>query len=199
MASPLNDNLFLVRQHPSILKAAFEYDVLNPVSGEIILECRETSVGRMTKVFRLMGYKATTPFDIKVFTPAGKPVARVARGVPVTKSRVKVYDQDNQLVGGFHQKKFSFGGAFDVVDASGKALCRLDGGLTGWNFRFVTAGGEQLARVTKKWAGLGKELLTSADDYVLEIDDSVPSNSSIRLLIFASVICIGIVTKIELP
>ena len=53
----------------------------------------------------------------------------------------------------------------------------------------------ELAHVTKKWAGLGKELFTSADNYVLEISDSVPPDNPIRQLIMAAVMCIDMVLK----
>lgn len=52
-----------------------------------------------------------------------------------------------------------------------------------------------MAQVTKKWAGLGKELFTSADNYALEISDSVPKNDSVRPLILAAVMCIDMVLK----
>ncbi len=48
---------------------------------------------------------------------------------------------------------------------------------------------------TKKWAGLGKEMFTSADNYVLEIADSVPLDDTIRKLILAAVMCIDMVLK----
>ena len=57
------------------------------------------------------------------------------------------------------------------------------------------AGDRQLAQVTKKWAGLGKELFTSADNYVLSIDESVPAGSPGRKLIMAAVMCIDMVLK----
>ena len=53
----------------------------------------------------------------------------------------------------------------------------------------------ELAHVTKKWAGIGKELLTSADDYVLQISDSVPADNAARQLILAAVMCIDMVLK----
>ena len=62
------------------------------------------------------------------------------------------------------------------------------------NFRFM-AGEQELGRVTKKWAGLGKELFTSADNYVLQISESVPADHVARQLILASVMCIDMVLK----
>ncbi|MGI9455891.1 MAG: phospholipid scramblase-related protein, partial [Aeoliella sp.] len=65
---------------------------------------------------------------------------------------------------------------------------------TGWEFRFM-AGSTELALVTKKWSGMGKELFTSADNYVLKISDSIPADHPTRLLILAAVMCIDMVLK----
>lgn len=61
--------------------------------------------------------------------------------------------------------------------------------------RRVVAGDRELASVSKKWAGLGKELFTSADNYVLRIADEVPKDSPLRLLLLAAVLCIDMVLK----
>jgi uncharacterized protein YxjI len=49
--------------------------------------------------------------------------------------------------------------------------------------------------VTKKWAGLAKELFTTADNYVLKITDDIPADQPVRLLILAAVTCIDMVLK----
>ena len=54
---------------------------------------------------------------------------------------------------------------------------------------------KELGKVTKKWSGLGKELLTSADNYVLEISPSLAANDPARPLILAAVLCIDLVLK----
>ena len=105
-----------------------------------------------------------------------------------------MFDEHDQLLGTFKQRILSVGGAFEVLDENGKALCQLIGKWTGWDFRFV-AGERELARVTKKWAGVGKELFTSADNYILEIADVVPANSPLRQLILSAVLCIDMVLK----
>ena len=89
---------------------------------------------------------------------------------------------------------FSLGGAFDVCNASDEPVCRLKGKWTGWDFRF-TDERREYAHVTKKWNGIGKELLTSADSYVVNISDSVPEEDPVRPLILASVMCIDMVLK----
>jgi uncharacterized protein YxjI len=49
--------------------------------------------------------------------------------------------------------------------------------------------------VSKKWAGLGKELFTTADNYMLSIRETVPVQGPVRLLILAAVMCIDMVLK----
>ena len=75
-----------------------------------------------------------------------------------------------------------------------KVACTLKGEWTGWDFRFAR-GETELARVTKKWSGIGKELLTTADNYVLDISSSVRNDLSVRALIMAAVLCIDKVLK----
>ncbi|MCD5417878.1 RNAase [Candidatus Bipolaricaulota bacterium] len=158
------------------------------------MECREEHLGTLTKLFRFAKHRQMTPFDIQVRTPDGNQVVRVTRGVTVFLSRVSVLNENDQVIGGFKQKLFSMGGAFDILDASEHPICHLKGKWTGWNFKFM-AGETELAHVTKKWAGIGKELFMSADNYVLEISESVPEDNVIRQLILAAVMCIDMVLR----
>lgn len=194
MHEALSRNVYLVKEHVGMFKAANNYDIHDPESGEIVMECREDNLGAFTKLFRFTDYKRMTPFDIQVRTPAGEQVVRVKRGVSVFLSKVEVFDETDRMIGGFAQKLFSIGGAFTVLDASQNAVCQLKGKWTGWDFRFL-AGENELAHVTKKWAGIGKEMFTSADNYVLQISDSVPADNVARQLILAAVMCIDMVLK----
>ena len=67
--------------------------------------------------------------------------------------------------------------------------------LLGWDFKFISADNKEFAIVTKKWAGFGKEFFTSADNYVLQIDQQVPENHPLRQLILSAVMCIDFVLK----
>ncbi|OQW96575.1 MAG: RNAase [Verrucomicrobia bacterium A1] len=189
-----NKNLFLVKEHVGLFKAANNFDIYDPETQQIAMECREDDLGLFTKLFRFTDYKRMTPFDIRIRTPNGQLVVRVTRGISVFLSKVEVLDENDQVIGGFKQKFFSIGGAFDVLDPNGRVVCNLRGKWTGWDFRFM-AGEVELAHVTKKWAGFGKELFTSADNYVINIANSVPADSPIRLLILAAVMCIDMVLK----
>lgn len=190
----LNRSLFLVKEHVGFFKAANNFDVYDPETGELIIECREDRLGTLTRLLRFTDYKRMTPFDIELRTPSGEPIVSVHRGVSLFLSHVSVRDEQGQRLGGFRQKLFSVGGAFSVLGADDRELCMLKGKWTGWEFSF-RAGDQELARVSRKWSGLGQELFTSADNYMLQIAPSVPEGNPLRQLIMAAVMCIDMVLK----
>lgn len=194
MPDLMDRNLFFIREHVGMFKAANNYDILDPTTGEEVLHCREDHLGPVTRLLRFTDYKRMTPFDVEVRTPEGEVLMQVRRGVSLFLSKVQVLGADGSTLGGFQQKLFSIGGKFDILDRDEQPMCRLQGSWTGWNFGFHH-GDQELARVTKKWAGAGKELFTSADNYMLSISDEVPPGAEIRKLILAAVLCIDLVLK----
>jgi uncharacterized protein YxjI len=193
MNSILNNNVFLVKEHVGIFKASNNYDIHDAATGNLLMHCRE-NIGWITKIFRFTDYKRMTPFNIIVSTPDGKQLVRVSRGVSIFLSKVDVFDESDTRVGGFKQKFFSIGGSFNVLDQSDNVVCTLKGNWVGWDFKFMS-GNDEFAKVSKQWGGIGKELFTSADNYVLQISDKVPAGSSVRQLILAAVLCIDMVLK----
>jgi len=190
----LNKNLFFVKEHRGIFKAANNYDIIDPETQQTLMICREPDLGIFTKIFRFTDYKTQTPFNIVITDVNGVPVLRVKRGVTIFRSVVEVFDHNEVLIGRFRQRMLSIGGKFEVQDTMGQTLCILKGKWSSWEFNF-SKGDMELARVRKKWAGLGRELFTSADNYMLEISEVVPPNDKARLLILAAVMCIDMVLK----
>lgn len=195
MNSVLNKNVFFVKEHTAIFKAANSFDIYDPETQQIIIHAREEKLGFFTKMFRFTEYKRMTPFDIELKTPIGEKILQVRRGTSFILSKVEVLDEKGIVIGKFKQKLFSIGGKFEVLDASERPLCMLKGHWTSWDFKFVSHDGKEFANVTKKWAGFGKEFFTSADNYVLQISNEVPQDHPLRQLIMAAVMCIDLVLK----
>jgi uncharacterized protein YxjI len=194
MNAALNRNLFFVKEHTGVFKAANNYDIHDPNSQEVILHCREENLGFFSKILRFTDYKRMTPFHIEIRTPMGEKLLTVKRGVSIILSNVEVLDAKDQVVGKFKQKFFSIGGKFDVLDANETFMCTLQGRWTSWDFKFVKDNVE-FAQVSKQWAGLGREMFTSADNYMLQINDKVPADHPLRILILGAVMCIDMVLK----
>lgn len=190
----LNRNLFFIKEHVGMFKAANNYDILDPESQEVIMECREPNLGFFTKFFRFTDYKRMTPFEVIITDSHGNKVITVKRGFSLILSDVEVFDENDQLIGSFKQKFFSIGGKFDVLNKSGEKLCQLKGKWTSWDFKFILDDTE-FAHVSKEWAGLGKELFTTADNYMLEINKDVPDDNPMRQLILGAVMVIDMVLK----
>lgn len=190
----LNANHFFVKEHAGIFKAANNYDIYNPQTKEVLLNCREENLGFFTKMLRFTDYKRMTPFNVVIKTSDGAKVLTVKRGISFFRSKVEVLDENDSVIGKFKQQFFSIGGKFNVLDENDNILCVLKGKWTSWDFRFVRDTTE-FAQVTKKWSGIGKELFTSADNYMLTISDKVPENNNLRLLIMGAVMCIDMVLK----
>lgn len=190
----LNKNLFLIKEKVGMFKASNCYDIFDPETKTHVMTSIEPGLGFFTKIFRFTKYKRHTPFNVAVSETNGRKVVSLKRGVAIFRSDVEVFDHKDQSIGFLKQKFWSLGGKFEIVDKYQKPVCTLEGKWTGWDFKFTHQNNE-LAIVTKKWAGLGKELFTSADNYVLQINDSIPQDDSRRQLIFASVMCIDMVLK----
>ncbi len=190
----LNQKLFFVKEHVGMFKATNSYDIYNPDSQKLIMNCREKKLGFFTKLLRFTKYKRMTPFTMEIKTHSGEKVLTVKKGTSFILSTVSVLDENDNLVGIFKQKFFSVGGKFNILDAKENVLCILQGKWTNWDFRFVKEHREY-AHVSKKWVGLVKEMFTSADDYMLEIKDTVPKDDPLRILILAAVVCIDMILR----
>tara|TARA_A100001388_G_scaffold246533_1_gene205599 strand:+ start:6758 stop:7345 length:588 start_codon:yes stop_codon:yes gene_type:complete len=194
MDSILEKNLYLFKEHVGFLKAHNNYDIYDPESKEMILHCREKNLNAFYKIVRLFrNYKRMTPFEIEIKGLDDKKILKVKKGFSFFLSKIQVFDENDNLVGIFKQR-LSFNTNFDMLDKREKLVCKLKGNFIGWNFKFLR-GDTEVGLVTKKWAGIGKEMFTSADNYILEIKNKVEKDSPLRLLILAAVICIDMVIK----
>ena len=194
MHSIFQKNTFFVKEHVGYFKAATNYDIYDEQKN-LLLECREPNLGFFTKILRFTKYKSMTPFEVLVtHVASGKQVLRVQKGVSWFRSVVQVYDENDTLQGIFRQRLLTIGGKFDIMDENEIVKCQVKGKWTSWEFSFEQDG-RQLAQVTKKWAGIGKEFFSTADNYVVSIDPTLPAQDDVRLLIVAAALCIDKVLK----
>ena len=195
MDSILEKNLYLFKEHVGLFKAYNNYDIYDPESKDIILHCREKNLNPAYKIIRMFfqDFKRMTPFEIEITRLDGKKILKVKKGFSLFLSKIQVFDENDKIVGIFKQR-LSFKSNFDMLDKRENLVCKLKGNFIGWNFKFMK-GDTEVGLVTKKWAGIGKEMFTSADNYILEIKDKVEKDSPLRLLILAAVICIDMVVK----
>lgn len=191
----LNRKQYFVREHTGLLKLSDVYDILDPESKTKIGEAREEISG-WVKFLRLLIDKKLMPTRIGVYEgreeSPQKLLFSIRRGVTFLRAKVEITDATGVPLGFLQSKAFSLGGAFRVFAADGTQVALVQGDWKGWNFRFLS-GDAELGVVTKKWGGLGKELFTSADNYMISIHGS--PDPTLNLLLIASGLAIDTVLK----
>lgn len=191
MAHILDYRRVFVRERVAVLKLTDTYDLMDPESKAVIGIAWE-NVSGWIKFFRLLLNKSLLPTRVDI-APGEKqpPVLIIKRNVGFIRKKVTVFDGHGVQLGFFKSKFFTIGGGFYVFSPEGQQFAEVKGDWKGWNFKFLDAAGQEMGLVTKKWAGLGKELFTSADNYIIEIKDGTSNNA----LLLAAAIAIDTVFK----
>ncbi len=148
-------------------------------------------MGPLLHVLRFLISKRLLPTVVEVREHEGGPVLLSIRRSPM--SHVTVRNQAGLELGRLKTKLFALRAGFRVFDASERQVAEIKGDWKGWNFRFLTAEGAELGKVTKQWAGLGKELFTSADNYVIALDERLPVAPEAAALLLAAGLAIDTV------
>jgi uncharacterized protein YxjI len=184
---------FFVREHAGVLKLADTYDILDPDTQHQIGIAKDEPA-TWAKYLRLVVDKQLLPTTVNVYERE-QLVLAIHKPFSVLRSKVTVTRRDGSSLGYFKGKIFSIGGGFWVFDAADQEVAEIKGDWKGWNFRFLGRDQSELGTITKKWAGLGKELLTSADNYVIALNDQRHFRADDTLLLLAAGIAIDVVFK----
>jgi uncharacterized protein YxjI len=185
---------YVVKEQVGLLKLTDVYDILDPQSGAPIAVAKEEP-NPWAKWLRIIINKQLMPTVVNVYeTGAMGPVLSIHRGVALLRPRVTVTAR-GEAVGYLVAKAFSLGGAFRIFDTHDTEIGMVKGDWKGWNFVMSSPTGQELGRVTKKWAGLGKELFTSADTYVIAIAEGATAARNIAPLLLAAGIAIDTIFK----
>ncbi|HEY1304179.1 MAG TPA: phospholipid scramblase-related protein [Vicinamibacterales bacterium] len=190
-----NLKTFLVKERVGFLKLVDVFDIYDPATGAQVGIAKENVSGGM-KLLRLVINKRLLPTVVEVSEREGEAVVlAIRRGFSLLRSHVTVTDGLGREIGRFKSKVFSLGGGFHVLDPMEQPVAEIKGDWKGWNFRFLTPDGSEIGRVTKKWAGLGKELFTSADNYVISLSEAHTIRADAMPLLLAAGLAIDTIYK----
>ena len=158
-----------VKERVGLLKLTDVYDLLDPESGITLGQVRDEP-GSMFKYLRLIVKKALLPTTFNVYEGSNaQPSLSLVKRAQLFRARLEVVSQGQPLLH-LRGKLFSLRGYYDVLDpASGRQIAQVRGDWKGWNFQLLTPDGQEVGAITKKWAGMGKELFTTADNYIVAL------------------------------
>lgn len=191
----LERTTFFVKERVALLKLTDTYDIFDPVTQQPIGVAKEEPPA-WAKWLRLVVNKQMLPTAVNIYeTEDQPPVASIHRGFTFLRSKIGVVGPGGQALGYFKSKLFSLGGGFHVFDQADQKVAEVKGNWKGWDFKFLNQNGREIGSVTKKWAGLGKELFTSADNYIIALSDLNGTTPEISALLLAAGLSIDIVFK----
>lgn len=194
-SSLLNRRIFLVKERVAVLKLTDTYDIFDPASNRQIGIAKEITPVWVT-LLRLLIEKGKLPTKVNIHEDETQPpVASIHRGFTILRSKIKVIGPGGKPLGYFRSKLISIGGGFLVFDNNDQQVAEVKGNWKGWDFRFLSKSGREIGAVTKKWSGMGKELFTSADNYVISISDVATAGPNAGALLLAAGLAIDIVFK----
>jgi uncharacterized protein YxjI len=145
---------------------------------------------------RLLISKNLMPTQVNIYEQGSdRPLFSIRRGIAFFRTKVHIHDEEDRPMGYFRSKVLTLGGGFYVFDRNNEQYAEVKGDWKGWNFRFLTADGKELGTVTKKWAGALKEMFTSADNYVITINEDVQQKEGGNMLLLAAGLAVDVIYK----
>lgn len=180
-----NQKQYIVSERTGMMKMTDAFDILHPESGEKIGVAQE-KVSTGVHMMRMLLNKQMLPTKIEIAPEEnGTPLVTISRGFSMMRVRSTVTNASGEVIGMFQSRMMSRG--LDVLDAQGEKFARLECDWKGFNFKFLDKDGNELGTVSKKFAGLAKELFTSADKYMVDLN-GVDNPDTAALLLAASVV-----------
>lgn len=185
MANLTEQNVLVFNQKAKLIELTNEYKIRS-AEGEEIGFVREEGQSKLKKAARLLSnLDQFMTHTLAVYDSEQSKVLELVRPRKVFKSKVQVKDGTGREVGEIVQKNVFGKIRFDLHGAGGQPLGQIRAqNWRAWNFTIVDSSEQEVATITKKWAGLGKEIFTTADNYAVEIQPSVEGD--LRLLVLAS-------------
>lgn len=189
----LERDLVVVRQKAKLVEVTNQYRLQDP-DGNDIGVVEEVGQNVLRKALRLLtSVDQYLSHRLEVRDLDGRVVLTLLRPAKFLKSRVQVSDGDG-VVGSIVQQNVVGKKRFTLETPDGTLLGELLGeSWVSWDFRIVDPAGTEVARVTKKWAGLLREGFTTADTYVFQAEPGLAG--PLRKLAFAAATAIDTALK----
>lgn len=173
MTSLLEADVLVVNQKAKLIELTNEY-LIRDEAGEVVGAIRQENQSKARKVLRLLSnVDQFLSVSLGVYDAAGERVLQLTRPAKLMKSTLTVADGAGVEVGRIVQQNIIGKIRFGLEDRTGTPLGSVRAeNWRAWNFAILDTSEKEVGRITKKWAGIGKELFTTADNYAFEVTGS---------------------------
>ena len=176
--------VLVVNQKTKFVGVNTEYAV-DDQHGRRIGAVREVGQSRMKNAVSLRA-AADKQRRLQVVDVDGRVLMALTRPAKVVRASLIVRGVDGSEIGQIAQKNLGF---FSKVrfslDSRGESLGTINAeNWTAWDFSIQDTAGDEIAHITKTWAGWSKERFTKSDNYVVVINR--PLGEPLRSLVIAA-------------
>jgi uncharacterized protein YxjI len=194
MTELLQRDILVISQKAKLIEMTNEYRILDP-EGEQVGAIRQEGQSTAKKLFRFVGdVDQFLTHRLSVYEADGTKLLEIIRPAKIFKSKLQIRDADGNARGAIVQENVIGKKQFALRGTEGERLGSIDAeNWRSWDFAIHDAGGVEIGRLTKKWAGFLREGFTTADHYVLEITG--PTSPELRFLLVASAAALDIALK----
>ncbi len=189
----LDHPVLVVNQKWKIIEVNTEFAIFD-ASGNQVGAVRQVGQSLFKKIIRFFGsWDQYFTHKYQLVDMSGQPVLLITRPAKFIKSRVIVQDGVGAEVGEIVQKNV-FGKIKFMYIVNGQEI----GGIfaenwRAWNFSIKDVNGNEVARITKTFEGLLKTAFTTADNYVLQVNQELPD--PLRQMVYASAVTVDTALK----
>lgn len=179
--------VLVVSQKAKIFEVNQEFQIYNQ-HGQQVGAVRQVGQSAAKKVLRFVGnYDQFMTHKFQLVDAYGNVQLSLTRPRKVLKSRMIVQDPAGNEIGQISQQNMMGKIRFNL-ESGGHVWGSINGeNWRAWNFNLQDHGGNEIARITKKWAGL-KSAFTTADNYVVQIHRQL--DEPLRSLVVAAAVTV---------
>lgn len=187
MTNLLEADVLIVNQKAKLIELTNEY-LIRDAAGSTVGAIRQEGQSKARKVLRLVtSVDQFLSVRLGVYDSAGQRVLELTRPAKFMKSTVSVADGSGTPVGRIVQQNVIGKIRFGLEDASGAPVGSIRAeNWRAWDFAILDNDEREIGRISKKWAGVGKELFTTADNYAFEVSAADLSLNVRRLMLAAA-------------
>ncbi|MEA2434710.1 MAG: hypothetical protein QOG54_2167 [Actinomycetota bacterium] len=170
----LEANQLIVNQKAKLVELTNQY-LIRDAEGNELGRVEQEGQSKLRKVLRFATrVDQFLTHHLSIYDASGTKVLALVRPSKVFKSRVVVTDGAGQPVGEIVQQNVFGKIRFDLLGAQGEKLGQIRAeNWRAWNFSIVDGADREVARITKKFVGVGKAIFTTADNYIVDIEPSL--------------------------
>jgi uncharacterized protein YxjI len=187
-----DSNSYFIDEKVHLFKFENIYQIYNDKGENIGAIMQKLSLGN--KILRMFVNKAMLPFLLEIKNSNGELEASISRGWTFFMSKISIMDPMGNKIGTINQKFKLFKPTFKIFDKSDMLIAEITGDWKAWNFEIKDSNNIQIGTISKKWAGVMKEVFTTADKYNVNINPNY-SNKANKIAILSSAITIDMVLK----